>query len=78
MGSLSVTWDDHYRAPFAPLVPGVTFVSPDDPAALAAAVNEQTAAIIVEPIQGEGGVRPLSQRVRGGDREAVRRAPARC
>lgn len=60
MGSLSVTWDDHYRGPFAPLVPGVTFVSPDDPAALAAAVNENTAAIIVEPIQGEGGVRPIS------------------
>jgi acetylornithine/succinyldiaminopimelate/putrescine aminotransferase len=60
MGSLSVTWDDHYRAPFAPLVPGVTFVSPDDPAALAAAVTGQTAAIIVEPIQGEGGVRPIS------------------
>lgn len=60
MGSVSVTWDDHYRAPFAPLVPGVTFVPMDDPAALAAAVNESTAAIIVEPIQGEGGVRPIS------------------
>jgi predicted acetylornithine/succinylornithine family transaminase len=60
MGSLSVTWDDHYRAPFAPLVPGVTFVSPDDPAALAAAVNADTAAVIVEPIQGEGGVRPIA------------------
>jgi acetylornithine aminotransferase/acetylornithine/N-succinyldiaminopimelate aminotransferase len=58
-GSLSVTWDEHYRAPFAPLVPGVTFVAADDPAALAAAVDETTAAIIVEPIQGEGGVRPL-------------------
>lgn len=60
MGSLSVTWDDHYRAPFAPLVPGVTFVPPDDPVALRAAVTGQTAAVIVEPIQGEGGVRPLS------------------
>ncbi len=59
MGSLSVTWDDHYRAPFAPLVPGVTFVPADDPAALRAAVTEGTAALIVEPIQGEGGVRPL-------------------
>ncbi|MEN3336951.1 MAG: acetylornithine/N-succinyldiaminopimelate aminotransferase [Acidobacteriota bacterium] len=61
MGSLSVTWDDHYRAPFAPLVPGVTFVRPDDPAALKAAVTDRTAAVIVEPIQGEGGVRPLPQ-----------------
>jgi acetylornithine/N-succinyldiaminopimelate aminotransferase len=60
MGSLSVTWDDHYRAPFQPLIPGVTFVPASDPHALAAAVSETTAAIIVEPIQGEGGVRPLS------------------
>jgi acetylornithine/N-succinyldiaminopimelate aminotransferase len=61
MGSLSVTWDDHYRAPFAPLVPGVTFVPADDPAALRAAVTQSTAAIIVEPIQGEGGIRPISK-----------------
>ncbi len=60
MGSLSVTWDPHYRDPFQPLVPGVTFVSPKDPAGLLAAVTERTAAIIAEPIQGEGGVRPLS------------------
>jgi len=59
LGALSVTWDDHYRAPFAPLVPGVTFVSANDPAGLDAAVTEKTAAIIVEPIQGEGGVRPI-------------------
>ena len=60
MGSLSVTWDEHYRAPFAPLVPGITFVPASDPAALRAAVGPRTAAVIVEPIQGEGGVRPLS------------------
>jgi predicted acetylornithine/succinylornithine family transaminase len=59
MGSLSVTWEDHYRAPFQPLVPGVTFVDPADPTALEAAVTGTTAAIIAEPIQGEGGVRPL-------------------
>ena len=59
MGSLSVTWDEHYRAPFAPLVPGVTFAASLEPEALAAAVDEQTAAVIVEPIQGEGGVRPI-------------------
>lgn len=70
MGSLSVTWDDHYRAPFAPLVPGVTFVSADDPAALKAAVNEMTAAVIVEPIQGEGGVRPISQAMATAIKEA--------
>ena len=60
MGALSVTANAHYREPFEPLIPGVTFVAPDDIAALEAAVTEQTAAIIAEPIQGEGGVRPLS------------------
>jgi len=60
MGALSTTWDEHYRTPFGPLVPGVTFVPNDDPAALRAAVTDQTAAIIAEPIQGEGGVRPLA------------------
>ena len=59
-GALSVTWDEHYRTPFAPLVDGVTFVPPDDPAALMAAVSPTTAAIIIEPIQGEGGVWPLT------------------
>jgi predicted acetylornithine/succinylornithine family transaminase len=61
MGAVSVTWDDHYRAPFQPLVPDVTFVPPDDVAALKAAVSDRTAAIIVEPIQGEGGVRPIGR-----------------
>jgi acetylornithine/N-succinyldiaminopimelate aminotransferase len=60
MGALSVTANAHYRDPFGPLIPGVTFVSPDDIAGLEAAVTESTAAIIAEPIQGEGGVRPLS------------------
>ena len=60
MGALSVTANAHYRDPFGPLVPGVTFVSPDDVAGLEAAVTGTTAAIIAEPIQGEGGVRPLS------------------
>jgi len=60
MGALSVTWDEHYRGPFAPLVPGVTFASTDAPDALDALVDDSTAAVIVEPIQGEGGVRPLS------------------
>jgi acetylornithine/N-succinyldiaminopimelate aminotransferase len=60
LGSLSVTWDEHYRTPFQPLVPGITFVPPGDGDALEAAVSERTAAIIAEPIQGEGGVRPLS------------------
>ena len=59
-GSLSVTSDEHYRAPFEPLLPSVTFVPNDDPKALRAAVTSKTAAIIAEPVQGEGGVRPMS------------------
>src|SRR5215510_1570587 len=58
-GALSVTSDEHYRAPFEPLLPGARFVSSTDPAALLAAASASTAAIIAEPIQGEGGVRPL-------------------
>jgi acetylornithine/N-succinyldiaminopimelate aminotransferase len=60
MGALSVTANTAYREPFGPLIPGVTFVAPDDAKGLEAAVTESTAAIIAEPIQGEGGVRPLS------------------
>ena len=59
-GALSVTAGVPYREPFEPLVPGVTFVSPNDPASLQRAVSDRTAAIIVEPIQGEGGIWPLS------------------
>jgi acetylornithine aminotransferase len=60
LGSLSMTGHEAYRTPFAPMVPGVTFVEPNDIAALEAAVDDETAAIFVEPIMGEGGVIPLS------------------
>jgi len=59
MGALAVTYDDHYRAPFGPLIGPVTFVDPNSPDALALAVSDRTAAIIAEPIRGEAGVRPL-------------------
>jgi predicted acetylornithine/succinylornithine family transaminase len=59
-GALSVTHDEHYRAPFGPLLEPVTFVDPARPDALASAVTSRTAAIIAEPIQGEGGIRPMS------------------
>jgi predicted acetylornithine/succinylornithine family transaminase len=61
MGALSVTWDDHYRAPFQPLVGPVTFIASGDVAALERTVTDRTAAIIAEPIQGEGGIRPMSR-----------------
>jgi predicted acetylornithine/succinylornithine family transaminase len=60
VGALSATHDEHYRAPFEPLVAGVRWVPANDAAALLAAVSNRTAAIIAEPIQGEGGVRPLT------------------
>ena len=60
LGSLSLTGHEAYRTPFAPLVPGVTFVEPNDVAALEAAVDDDTAAIFLEPIMGEGGIIPLS------------------
>jgi predicted acetylornithine/succinylornithine family transaminase len=60
MGALSTTWTAKYREPFEPLVPGVRFVPRNDLAAVAAAVNERTAAVMIEPVQGEGGIRPAS------------------
>ncbi|MGA7076237.1 MAG: acetylornithine transaminase [Halobacteriota archaeon] len=56
MGSLSVTWKEAIRQPFEPLIDGVTFVDYGDVNAIAGAVTADTAAVIVEPIQGEGGV----------------------
>lgn len=60
MGSLSLTGHEAYRAPFAPLVGGVSFVTPNDVEALEAAVTTNTAAIFLEPVMGEGGIIPLS------------------
>jgi acetylornithine/LysW-gamma-L-lysine aminotransferase len=60
LGALAATADQKYRAPFEPLAPPTTHVSFNDVAALEAAVDEQTAAILLEPIQGEGGIWPAS------------------
>ena len=59
VGALSLTGHEAYRTPFQPLMPGVKFVAPNDIAALEAAVTENTAAIFMEPVMGEGGVIPL-------------------
>ena len=56
MGALSATWDPHYREPFAPLIPDVKHIRYNNLAAAETAINENTAAIILELIQGEGGV----------------------
>ncbi len=76
IGAVSVTWDDHYRAPFAPLLSDVQFVSPHDPGALLAAVTESTGAVILEPLQGEGGVRPFSQPMADAIKQACARTGA--
>jgi acetylornithine/N-succinyldiaminopimelate aminotransferase len=76
MGALSVTWDEHYRTPFEPLVPGAVILNSDDPAALLAAVDENTAAIILEPIRGEGGVRPIPAALASAISEARARTGA--
>jgi predicted acetylornithine/succinylornithine family transaminase len=56
MGALSATWTKAFRAPFAPLIPEVTHARCGDIAAFEAAVTEETACVIVEVVQGEGGV----------------------
>src|SRR5713101_2040542 len=60
MGALSATWEPHYREPFAPLVPGISHIRYNDLAAAEEAINEQTAAVIIELVQGEGGVHVAS------------------
>jgi predicted acetylornithine/succinylornithine family transaminase len=60
MGALSATWDPKYREPFAPLVPGYTHVPYDRLEAAAEAIGATTACVVVEIVQGEGGVRPGS------------------
>jgi acetylornithine/N-succinyldiaminopimelate aminotransferase len=57
LGALSVTWTAKYREPFEPLLPGVRFCPWNDLQAAAEAVGPTTAGVIIEPVQGEGGVR---------------------
>jgi len=61
-GALSVTATEKYRAPFEPLVPGVEFVEFNDIADLESKFNETVCAIVLETIQGEGGIYPVSEK----------------
>src|SRR3954466_13610915 len=60
MGSLSITGQPKYRKDFEPLLPGARFVPRNNMAALEAAVNANTAGIVLELIQGEGGILPVT------------------
>jgi acetylornithine/N-succinyldiaminopimelate aminotransferase len=74
-GALSATPQESKQAPFAPLVPGFEVVA-KDPAALDAAVDSETAAVLLEPIQGETGIHVLSDDLLHAAREACDRTGA--
>jgi acetylornithine/LysW-gamma-L-lysine aminotransferase len=57
MGALSATWDKKYREPFMPLIPEVKHIAPDNADKVREAITDKTAAVLMEPIRGEGGVR---------------------
>ena len=58
LGALSVTGNDHYREPFEPLIPNIKFADYNDLASVEALIGDNTAAVIMETIQGEGGIYP--------------------
>lgn len=60
LGALSATYNPHYRKPFMPLLPGCRFADFNDLESAAKQISARTAAVIVEPVQGEGGVLPAS------------------
>jgi acetylornithine/LysW-gamma-L-lysine aminotransferase len=62
MGALACTWKDKYKKPFEPLIDDVEFVPYGDEEAMAEAVDDETAAVILEPLQGEGGINPPTKR----------------
>ncbi len=72
MGALSATWDKKYRQPFEPLIPDVRHVPYNKLEELEAAVSEKTAAVILEVVQGEGGVNPGTAAFLQGAQELCR------
>jgi acetylornithine/LysW-gamma-L-lysine aminotransferase len=71
MGALSTTWNKDYREPFEPLIPGVTFVPYGKLDRMEKVLDDQTAAVILEVVQGEGGVNP-------GDGEYLQQVQTLC
>jgi acetylornithine/LysW-gamma-L-lysine aminotransferase len=76
MGALATTWKNKYKKPYEPLIGDVEFVPYDDPDAMAEAVDDETAAVIVEPVQGEGGINPASDEFLQRTREVTEESGA--
>ncbi|PSQ47314.1 aspartate aminotransferase family protein [Halobacteriales archaeon SW_7_65_23] len=76
MGSLSLTWKKKYKKHYEPLLEDVEFVPYNDSEAMAEAVDDDTAAVMLEPIQGEGGINPATTEFLETAREATDEAGA--
>ncbi|MEG0566498.1 MAG: aminotransferase class III-fold pyridoxal phosphate-dependent enzyme, partial [Hungatella sp.] len=69
LGALSVTGNDHYREPFCPLLPGILFADFNDLESVKSLIHDHTCAILLETIQGEGGIYPATQEFLEGVRK---------
>ena len=69
LGALSVTGNDHYQEPFKPLIPGICFADYNDLESVKALMNHKTCAVIMETIQGEGGIYPATEEFLKGVRK---------
>ncbi|HVJ05211.1 MAG TPA: aspartate aminotransferase family protein [Candidatus Saccharimonadales bacterium] len=76
MGSVATTYTEKYRKPFAPVMPGVTFVKFDDVEDLKKKFDDNVCAICIEPIQGEGGIHPVSREFMKTARELTQKTGA--
>jgi acetylornithine/N-succinyldiaminopimelate aminotransferase len=72
MGAVSTTHKDKYRQPFEPLVPGVEFIRFNDVDHLRASFSNEVCAVLIEPVQGEGGIRPVSPEFFAAARELTK------
>ena len=73
MGSVATTHKEKYREPFAPVMPEVDFIAFDDVSALEAQWSSDYCALLIEPVQGEGGIRPVSQAFMAAARAVTQR-----
>lgn len=68
LGALSVTGNDHYQAPFAPLIPNIKFAEFNDLDSVKALFTDKTCAVLMETVQGEGGIYPATEEFLAGVR----------